>query len=323
MVILHRIKSGSGLTASTHNIIQQRLAQLSAHLVIAIIILVVIGGATRVMEAGLACPDWPLCYGSLLPREQMNIKVFLEWFHRLDAFVVGLILIVQLGAAIAWQRKLPHWFLWVAASLVLLVVMQGFLGALTVTYLLPGIIITAHLGLALTLLAIVSALTQCLQASSHVMTPLWWRLSSSACLLAVLGQCLLGARMATNWSVRRCLTSGGSCELLGLHRVVAIAVTVLLLLFVALALAAGGWFRQQWPLLALLTSLTIAQVALGMATLRLGLSQSILTIGHQLVGALLVALMASLAARRPTVSPGTPVIPAVADSNISLEPCHG
>ena len=72
MVILHRVKSGSGLTASTHNIIQQRLAQLSAHLVIAIIILVVIGGATRVMEAGLACPDWPLCYGSLLPREQIS-----------------------------------------------------------------------------------------------------------------------------------------------------------------------------------------------------------------------------------------------------------
>ena len=28
--------------------------------VVAVIALVVIGGATRVMEAGLACPDWPL-----------------------------------------------------------------------------------------------------------------------------------------------------------------------------------------------------------------------------------------------------------------------
>ena len=37
-----------------------RLAQLAAHVVVALIALVVIGGATRVMEAGLACPDWPL-----------------------------------------------------------------------------------------------------------------------------------------------------------------------------------------------------------------------------------------------------------------------
>ena len=37
-----------------------RLGQLAAHVVVALIALVVIGGATRVMEAGLACPDWPL-----------------------------------------------------------------------------------------------------------------------------------------------------------------------------------------------------------------------------------------------------------------------
>ena len=48
------------LTSSATVPIRLRLAQLSAHLVVALIALVVIGGATRVMEAGLACPDWPL-----------------------------------------------------------------------------------------------------------------------------------------------------------------------------------------------------------------------------------------------------------------------
>ena len=66
------------MTSSATVPIRLRLAQLSAHLVVALIALVVIGGATRVMEAGLACPDWPLCYGSLLPGRQMNLKVFLE-----------------------------------------------------------------------------------------------------------------------------------------------------------------------------------------------------------------------------------------------------
>jgi hypothetical protein len=58
-----------------------RLIQgITSHLVVGVIALIVIGGSTRVMEAGLACPDWPLCYGSLLPGKQMNLQVFLDWF---------------------------------------------------------------------------------------------------------------------------------------------------------------------------------------------------------------------------------------------------
>ena len=68
----------------------------------------VIGGATRVMEAGLACPDWPLCYGTLLPGRQMNVQVFLEWFHRLDAFVVGVALLVMASSP---------WFVEIAAAM--------------------------------------------------------------------------------------------------------------------------------------------------------------------------------------------------------------
>ena len=39
--------------------LRRRLGRLTAHLVVAVVALVVIGGATRVMEAGLACPDGP------------------------------------------------------------------------------------------------------------------------------------------------------------------------------------------------------------------------------------------------------------------------
>jgi len=67
--------------------------RLGCHSVLALIALIVIGGATRVMEAGLACPDWPLCYGSFLPFKHMNLRVFLEWFHRLDAFLVGILIL--------------------------------------------------------------------------------------------------------------------------------------------------------------------------------------------------------------------------------------
>ena len=62
--------------------IYRRLGGVTSHLVVAVIALVVIGGATRVMEAGLACPDWPLCFGTLLPGRQMNLQVPAPPLHR-------------------------------------------------------------------------------------------------------------------------------------------------------------------------------------------------------------------------------------------------
>ena len=133
--------------------IYRRLGGVTSHLVVAVIALVVIGGATRVMEAGLACPDWPLCFGTLLPGRQMNLQVFLEWFHRLDAFVVGVALLVMAVAATVLRRRVPQWFPWVSVLLVLMVALQGGLGALTVLQLLPSQVVTAHLTVALTLVA--------------------------------------------------------------------------------------------------------------------------------------------------------------------------
>jgi len=122
-----------------------------------------IGSATRVMNAGLACPDWPLCYGSVLPAEQMNLQVFLEWFHRLVASTVGFATIVLFGASWYFRQSLPKWLPWATSGSLSLVVFQGVLGGLTVTQLLRFDIVTAHLGTGLlffsSLLAIATALT--------------------------------------------------------------------------------------------------------------------------------------------------------------------
>ena len=136
--------------------------RLGSHSVLALIALIVIGGATRVMEAGLACPDWPLCYGSFLPSSHMNLRVFLECFHRLDAFFVAVAISFQFLLALIYKTYLPKWLPWISAFFVLLVTFQAILGALTVSQLLPASVVTAHLGLALTLVAGMSGLAQVL-----------------------------------------------------------------------------------------------------------------------------------------------------------------
>ncbi len=301
-------------------LIRLRLAQLAAHLVVALIALVVIGGATRVMEAGLACPDWPLCFGSFLPGRQMNIQVFLEWFHRLDAFVVGIALLFQLFAAFIWRSKLPVWLPWVYLFLVGLIGLQGGLGALTVLNLLPAEVVTAHLLVALVLVAVMSGLSQVLLASSSSPPPSWWPFLSGSALISVISQCLLGGKMATTWAAHRCITNGESCGLVDLHRTSSIVVVFFVLAFSLTAIGSRGWPRRQWPFLVTLLLLLVTQVTLGMLSLHLDLSQPIITVSHQLIASLLIALLASLAMKRPDHSPDQSS--EIFEEQL-LETCHG
>ena len=308
------------MTISSLPLIRWRLAQLAVHLVVALIALVVVGGATRVMEAGLACPDWPLCFGSFLPGRQMNLQVFLEWFHRLDAFLIGIALLIQLSLSIIWKNKLPNWHLFSSLFLVFLVCIQGGLGALTVMNLLQSGVVTAHLAIGLILVASMSGLSQRLLSTSSLISPLWWRTLSGASLFAVVAQSLLGARMATSWAAQSCLNSKQSCDLLYLHRNSAIPVAGLILIFAVSGLLVKGWPRSQWPFLFGISFLVFLQMSLGFMTLSFGLSQPLITVSHQLIASLLVALLSALAFRRPEIDSSL-----VAEKVVktSLEPCHG
>jgi cytochrome c oxidase assembly protein subunit 15 len=68
------------------------------------------------MNAGLACPDWPLCYGQLVPTQQMNLQVFLEWFHRLDASLIGLSTLALVGLSWWFRKELPKWLPWASVG---------------------------------------------------------------------------------------------------------------------------------------------------------------------------------------------------------------
>ena len=278
-------------------------AALCRQLVVALIALVGIGGATRVMEAGLACPDWPLCYGTLLPARQMSLQVFLEWFHRLDAFLVGIGLIVLLAISLLERATQPRWLPWLSGVALLLVAAQGALGALTVTQLLRFDIVTAHLATALLLVALLSSAAQLLQpvpVGPRPRAALWLAAISG---FLIYGQCIAGALMATQWASGRCLRLAEGCSWLSAHRALATPVAAVALISVLVVLA--------WPspllsrrLMSLAGVLVMLQVLLGVLTLRLALAEPLVTVAHQLIAALLIATFPAAAlSLRPAPSP--------------------
>ena len=293
--------------------LQRQLQLLTAHLVVALVALVVIGGATRVMQAGLACPDWPLCYGSFLPGRQMNLQVFLEWFHRLDAFVVGMGVLVLATTAVVQRQQLPRWLPWLSGACLVLVAFQGALGALTVTLLLPPAIVTAHLATALLLVMLVSVCHQLLEAGAAPLRPEplagrpgalawptpppWWPWLAGLATLLVAAQSLLGGLMATQWASSLCFSAGSGCGWLGAHRFAATPAALGVLLLAVLTALSAGWCRHQRPLTTTAALLVISQIGLGVSSLRLQLAVPGVTIAHQLVAALLLAILAALTCR--------------------------
>lgn len=102
--------------------------------------LIVLGAWVRATNSGLSCPDWPTCYGYWVPLPSdipadagyEFYQVMLEWVHRLIAgvFVGPLVLLMTF---LCWRcrgqaRVLPLF----GAILVLLLLIQVTLGAVTV-----------------------------------------------------------------------------------------------------------------------------------------------------------------------------------------------
>ena len=180
-------------------------------------VVVILGAFTRLVDAGLGCPDWPGCYGHLaVPQTAEEIraaeamypdapveayKAWTEMVHRYAATALGLLILVIAAQAYRLRPAVP---LKLPVALALLVMLQGAFGAWTVTLKLWPQIVTAHLlgGFAtlglLWLLAMRLGLGKRLAVQAR-----HYRLAQAALLVLVL-QVALGGWVTSNYAALAC-----------------------------------------------------------------------------------------------------------------------
>src|SRR5262245_31107695 len=252
----------------------------------------------RANEAGLACPDWPLCFGQALP--EMDRKIGFEWTHRFVAGSVGLAFVAL--SALALRRPRTRGAAPLLAVGAALLALQVLLGALTVWKLLAPWTVTAHLvtgnAFAATLLLAALALREGAspRARPAVAAPArrWTRLA--ALLLAL--QIALGGLVASRYAGLACpewptCREGvwfpeleGPVALQLLHRTNAYALVTCLALA---ALAARGSPPLRRALL-LALALGALQVAVGAANVLLRLPVGVTGLHSALATGLVLSL---------------------------------
>jgi len=119
------------------------------------LLLLYLGSVVHATGSSLACPDWPTCYGTMVP--EMRGGIFWEHLHRLVAG--GLILMFLLATWLARRETRDRpWIFRACLGGIALLLVQALFGGITVLLRLPPWASTTHLALALLFLSLVTVL---------------------------------------------------------------------------------------------------------------------------------------------------------------------
>jgi len=218
--------------------------RLSLSTLVAVYILILVGGIVRSTGSGMGCPDWPKCFGRWVPptsvaelpdnyrqiyaahRERKNqrfakylttfgmnttaasllndasvlqendfnaSKTWIEYINRLIGVVIGFLIFAVFVASVRFWRTERRLTL-VAFAAFLLVGFQGWMGSFVVSSNLMPWTITAHMFLALLIVALLIYLFHQSSYGREINSSLgfWWLIASMAVLLV---QILLGTQV--------------------------------------------------------------------------------------------------------------------------------
>lgn len=271
--------------------------------------LLIIAGALVVgHQAGLAVPDWPLSYGTLMPK--MEGGVFYEHGHRLIAALVATLMTVL--AVWLWRAERRKWVRILGLAALLAVIAQAVLGGITVLYLLPIPILVGH--------ACLAQLFFCMTVSLALVTsPGWNSLDEPAEDLCCPAFRHVAFVTTAAIFIQLVLGAARRHKALGLipHVVWAGAVSIMVLWLVYLALNKLPPIQKTLRNLSFMAGVLLAlQLALGFGSYRMRLVSDgapqpelpmiFITTAHVAVGALLLAagLIVTLLAYRKLAAPG-------------------
>jgi cytochrome c oxidase assembly protein subunit 15 len=273
--------------------------------------LIVLGALVRAHGAGLACPDWPLCFGRVVPA--FDLRVAFEWTHRA---VAGGVALGFAGLAFATLRRPAARAAsrgWLAAAALLLAA-QILLGALTVWKLLADWTVTSHLVIGNTFNATLLWIGLRLRRAGAPDTAAApaaaraWLAATAACLAL---QFVLGGLVSSRYAGLACPewptcnggvwfpSFGGAVGLHVLHRSNGYLLALLLGISAWVARGHGALGRA----LGLAAALGGAQVVVGILNVRLGLPVEITGLHSALAAGLVLSLAAAASAagaRRPS-----------------------
>lgn len=152
-----------------------RFRQLGLLTIFAVYCVILAGGIVRASGAGMGCPDWPTCFGQLIPptteaqlpgnyheiyaaRGYQNttfnlLKTWTEYSNRLIGAMTGLLVMLTAWSSRKYLKDDKGIF-YLSASVLLLIGFQGWLGSAVVASNLKPLMITLHMLLALFIVAL-------------------------------------------------------------------------------------------------------------------------------------------------------------------------